>query len=302
MSIVVGFSLMDGILLGADCRATYSDSGPRHADWVQRIIRLTDNTIIGFVGDIDTAGRLLKAATDQITSLPQDGERVNRWLPRLFRREFERCSSPRRVEFLVGSVIKGRPTVVTPSTLAEIRSCIGSDSVREGVASLLATPPGFHAVIPGQPPAMLSRLVSPNFKRCECKSLWFTPIGSGSSVENTLKTRWVNLLTAEPGDVHKEAGEMAGAMLAYFDQSGFDSVGGLVLMMKVTSTGVCLHGFVISRDDASQTNLVEMRWENGRVIQRNLQTSKEVQLYLPWELRGIGDARRTFNDFRGPSV
>lgn len=58
MSVVAGCSLLNGVLLAADCRSTIKrhHASDVHVDTVQKIFGVLPHTAIGFVGDIGAAG------------------------------------------------------------------------------------------------------------------------------------------------------------------------------------------------------------------------------------------------------
>src|SRR5208282_4176151 len=108
--VVAGCSMLDGVILGADSRVTFQTQGTCR-DTLQKLIFITNHTVLGFVGDITTAAHLLKSVRKA------QGERRNavilrHWLPRLFAYEFARLSNAAAVTFMVGSVIPGRPNVI----------------------------------------------------------------------------------------------------------------------------------------------------------------------------------------------
>jgi hypothetical protein len=135
MSVTVGYVLLDGVFMAADTRATYSDGSGDYADWVQKVIPLTEHTVVGFVGNIDIAGALLKKAKDEVDSKRKDADSLARWLPRLFRLEFSKQpknipKDRRGVQFMVGSVIPDRSTILPPERIEKIRKQLRQDRVR----------------------------------------------------------------------------------------------------------------------------------------------------------------------------
>lgn len=66
MSVVAGCSLLDGIIMGSDCRVTFRcGANETHRDTVQKLIALTPYTVLGFVGnDVRSSATMLKAAVE----------------------------------------------------------------------------------------------------------------------------------------------------------------------------------------------------------------------------------------------
>jgi hypothetical protein len=110
--------MLDGVILGADSRVTFQTQGTCR-DTLQKLIFITNHTVLGFVGDITTAAHLLKSVRKA------QGERRNamilrHWLPRLFAYEFARFPNAAAVTFMVGSVIPGRPNVIEKAAAAQV--------------------------------------------------------------------------------------------------------------------------------------------------------------------------------------
>jgi len=62
MSVVAGVSLLDGVLIGADCRITYGNGSRRtYRDELQKLIPIGKHTVISLTGHVATAAKLLVA-------------------------------------------------------------------------------------------------------------------------------------------------------------------------------------------------------------------------------------------------
>lgn len=72
MSLAVAIEASDGIVLGADSRATYGDPRGLTAvnDTVQKIYRLSPRTAIALVGQAETGASLIQHITAQLTATP----------------------------------------------------------------------------------------------------------------------------------------------------------------------------------------------------------------------------------------
>ena len=58
MSVVAGVSLLDGVLIGADCRITYDDTVTTYRDELQKLIPIGSYTAVGLTGDSGCPGFL----------------------------------------------------------------------------------------------------------------------------------------------------------------------------------------------------------------------------------------------------
>jgi hypothetical protein len=118
MSVVAGVSLIDGVLIGADCRISYGEGHTKtYRDELQKLIPIGTHTAIRFVGNVSTAAKLLHSMLKA-----RDGRReveVERWLPRYFAYQFKKIKDAQQVDFLVGSVIPGRPNIVAKAAIAK---------------------------------------------------------------------------------------------------------------------------------------------------------------------------------------
>lgn len=294
-------------MLGADCRISY-DGGKFQADRLQKILKLTDNTLLGYVGDVDCAGDLLKAARDHLTAQPQDAGSVMDWLPELFAGEYARSGSQKGVEFLVGNVIEGKPTIISLGDLAKAREYFPTGSPETGSALCLSAPPDHHAHVAHESETSLYHLGSPAFGKTLCMPLAFHTIGSGAdAVDGVLKTAWAKVLAAEVDDIPTVGGVMVGSLLSSFRKRGNKYVGGLVVLMDVGAKRCALHGYILESNGKSGKNTVSpvplreggIFLDGDRIVQHDLVSGKKLGLYLPWELRSLSTRPQgVFDDFR----
>lgn len=309
MSVVAGCSLFDGVLLAADCRATikYPNRPDLYSDNVLKVMAIHPNTAIAFVGDITIASHLLGALLVGIKNRTQkDPISLSHWLPRLFKYEYQRFASrfgERTVIFMIASVIKGRPNVVERKAVEELVKYIGfghSPIHRNFIPGILIeiikVPSEFRWVtIPGTCMGILYVLASPAFQIRAYRPLQFAAIGSGeSSIEEI--TRYQDaILALEPGNSFVESSQFRQVIQHFIDERKIESVGGLYPVLKVTGKGV--EHITMGTEIPVGGTRIELAFEGGRWIQKNLSTGKQIPILMPWEFVKNGTVKaQTFND------
>ena len=124
MSVVAACSLLEGILMGADCRVTFRQPG-REDIFVDNCLKLFDiggSSAIGFVGLLPLASQMLRAMFKQLPNHRADPVSLHNWLPRLFRYEYAKfAQSPKaQISFLVGSTIPSHGNVVERQAVVDL--------------------------------------------------------------------------------------------------------------------------------------------------------------------------------------
>src|SRR6266576_4595178 len=100
MSVVAACSLLEGILMGADCRVTFRQPG-REDIFVDNCLKLFEiggSSAIGFVGLLPLASQMLRAMLKQVPNHRTDPVSLHAWLPRLFRHEYAKFSQPPKAQ------------------------------------------------------------------------------------------------------------------------------------------------------------------------------------------------------------
>jgi len=309
MSIVAGCSLFDGVLLAADCRATikYPNRPDLYSDNVLKVMAIHPNTAIAFVGDITIASHLLRALLVGIKNRTRkDPITLSHWLSRFFKYEYQRFASrfgERTVIFMIASVIKGRPNVVERKAVEELVKYIGfghspiQRNFMPGILiEIMKVPSEFRWVtIPGTCMGILYVLASPAFQIRAYRPLQFAAIGSGeSSIEEI--TRYQDaILALEPGNSFVESSQFRQVIQHFIDERKIESVGGLYPVLKVTGKGV--EHITMSTEIPVGGTRIELAFEGGRWIQKNLSTGKQIPVLMPWEFVKNGTVKaQTFND------
>lgn len=192
MSVVAGCSLLDGVILGADCRVTFKGrGGPTHRDTLQKLIFLTDHIAVGLTGDITTAAILLKAM------LKVSGKRSNpivirQWLPRFFKYEFGKLRNPGEVQFMVGSVLPGRPNVIDKAKGAKMvfdafasRPSGGINGISPRFLQVMNVPTQSVTILDA-PQGLLYTMKSPGFTVQSYDPFDMVAIGSGEGLKKKI--------------------------------------------------------------------------------------------------------------------
>ncbi|MCX5884425.1 MAG: hypothetical protein NT096_00685 [Proteobacteria bacterium] len=295
MSVVAGCSLFDGVLLAADCRATFKRIGcpDIHSDNVLKVFALLPHTAIGFVGDIDVASFLLRSLLVHIKNRKHvDPISLSNWLPRLFRYEFSRFNAKygeRTVIFMIASVLKDRPNIVQRKAVAELVNYIGfgkSPIQRTWMPSILIEilkiPPQYEWIqIPGTCRNILYVLASPIFEIRPYHPLQFAAIGSGQSCIEEIARYNDAIFALDPGNSFVESFQFRDIIQGFITERGIESVGGVYPVLKVTGRGV--ENLGISTQIPVGGTKIELVFEAGRWIQRNATMGKEIPLLMPWE-------------------
>jgi hypothetical protein len=304
MSVIAGCSLLDGVILGADCRVTYSDGrgGTTHRDTIQKLIAITPHSAIGFAGDVATA-------SDLVLSMLQTCHRLRRynavslanWIPRFFRQRYVRFKDARDVIFIVGSVVPGRPNVVERAAAARLidhafrsRSAVGINGLSSQLAAILSflTP---SVILPNEPMGLLYVMCSPYFKPRYFRPFDYVAIGSGKGIEEQIGQVSARIFAGLDGE-HNDAMWLGMAMDRFLRVKNIQSVGGMFPMIKLRASG----GIHLTQQTERTPNgpVLELAFEDDRWIQRNCTTGKEIRLMLPWELGQTQRSDHKFDDLR----
>ena len=204
---------------------------------------------------------------------------------------------------MIASVIKGRPNVVDRNAVEELVKyiCFGHSPIKRNfIPNILIDimrDPSKSQYVPIQRTCMglMYVLASPAFQIRAYSPLQFAAIGSGESVIEEITNYQDSILALDPGNSFVESSQFRQAIQRFIDERKIQSVGGLYPVLKVTGRGV-EHITMGTEIPVGGTRL-ELTFENGRWIQKNLSTGKQIPILMPWELvkDGIPKAQ-TFND------
>lgn len=308
MSVVAGCSLLDGVILGADCRVTYANArGTRtYRDTVQKLIAITPQNAIGFVGDVATAADLIGSMLN-MCHLRQRYNPISliNWLPRHFGFRFRQFAAAKPVTFMVGSVIQDRRNVVERKRAAEILcNCFAhgspgsTDHLSSNLAHILAHQTDY-VLWPDGPASLLYTMRSPDFEPHAYRPLDYVAIGSGERMEEFIGQVSHQIFSGPPME-QGEARWLHRSMESFLRKHNVESVGGMFPMIRLRRGG----GTHITHQTGTLPDgpFYELAFDDGRWIQRNVTAGEEIKLLRPWELDpSIRDNKR-FDDLRPSTI
>lgn len=300
MSVVLAASMFDGVVLVADTRATVQVAGRPdvHIDDVQKLVPLTPHAVLGFVGDIGTAGALF----DGIRKLrPRDSRTAWRrsrtpsligWLPRYFRHAYAKLPTARHVVFVLGAVVPDRPNVIERAKAIALL-----DRFRTGDLSgernwmpdilprmLMAPPQVTHIGLGGVPQGVIAVMSAPKFEPRFVHPLEHVAVGSGDGVHAEIEYRGDMIFAGDVGNSFAEGDVVRRAAESWLRANDVPSVGGMLVGYKVSSQGMeelCYADETPVGGPRISLHLDEkQRW-----VQQNHATGKRIVLRPPWEAR-----------------
>jgi hypothetical protein len=304
MSVVAGCSMLDGVLLAADCRVTLERSGRPdiHIDNAQKLFSLTESTSLAYVGDVMAASHLFRALGRQIGRHRTDPVSLSLWLPRLFRCEFRRYSSriaSRGIAFMVAQVLKGRPNRVRREDVVKLFKHMRSEgnpfnrNWGPGWIMQVLSAPSDHEFVwfSGTSRSVLYSIRSPDFSVEPHDTLQFAAIGSGE-ISKTYIAQKYDMIVA--GDGGTELFWLREAIRDCVREKNIRTVGGMYPALKVSAEGTSYLGEAVQfLDDGTS---IELAYEPDQWVQRNLTTGKKIPLIPPWQVIGNVTESRTFDD------
>jgi hypothetical protein len=302
VSVVAGVSLLDGVLIGADCRITYDGTPPTYRDELQKLIPIGSHTAIGLTGDIRTAAELLlkikKAQQGRIETVE-----LEQWLPRFLEHEFPKINSPQSVTFLVASVIPSRPNAVPKADIMKI--VFDAFATQEqGVKYLSQTFTDVinakhdRVAVEGAGEGHLFAMQSPKFTPVHVKPMRSIAIGSGGKLQQQLIELGDKIHFDSFGE-NKDVFWFGRSLVHYLRVSQEPSVGGMFLIIKIDAR----HGmrwFPHTRVDITNKDSFELiqQGTEHRWVQRKLSTGEAIELMLPWEVDDKDKSDNRFDHIR----
>jgi hypothetical protein len=285
-----------------------------HVDNVQKLFPLTRTTAIGFVGDIEVAGLLLKGLLIQLQrkvhEKKADPVSLHSWIPRYLSTTYAKISQKfgaRPVDFVVASVLLGRPNVIEREKVRAImeRFRLGQLSAQRNwlpgiLVNILSTPPTTEYIaLDDVPFGLLYFMKCPTFNPIHLKPLEFGAIGSGKDVELHIDRNLDWIFAGNVGNHFMEAMALRETVVSFIQEHNIESVGGLYPCLKIGSQGLMYLGYM-SQIPTGGTKIELSVDDNRRWIQKNLTTGKEIKLLYPWEIIAREYSQdRKFNDYLG---
>lgn len=303
MSVIAGCSLFKGIILLADCRVTISKAGNPdiYCDNAQKLFPLTPTTVLGFVGDVRGAAAIIRELIRQLKEKKERGldSRLHplvlaRWLPRYLRFTYDYLVKKwkiGRVDFMAGSIVLDMVNTVERAKVVEImeRFRLGKLSAQRNwlpgiLVDILRTAPDKKYVgLQGIPANLLYYMQPPNFIPYYLGPLEYTAIGSGKDVVVDINKNADWIFASEVGNSFVEAMALRETVNSFLEKHPLISVGGMFPAIKISGDGMeylCYSSEIPVGGPKFSLSL----GSNGRWIQQNNATGKEIRLLLPWEI------------------
>jgi hypothetical protein len=297
VSIVAGASLMSGVLLLGDTRATYSKNGEvTYVDNVLKVFDLTTTTAIGFVGNILIAGRMLPTmhshAQRRVSKGKGDAISLFEWLPRLCKSLFRIVSrgveSP-SISFMAAGVVPSRPNVIDRRVVQRLirrfdegKLSFQGIQIPEVFHKIMQAPPQHTRInIEGTIQGLVYKMHSPDFTPLGLLPLQADVIGSGSGARRELNQYADAIFTIPPGSGLEEL-MFRESVVAFMKGGSEPTVGGLLPMYRVDEDGVQGVGYrAYDRKTGEGVSLEND--ENGDLVQKDSKTGKVVKILPPWK-------------------
>ena|SRR5579862_1279330 len=298
MSVVAGCALLDGLILGADSRVTFEAQGT-YRDTLQKLVFITDHTVLGFVGDVSTAAYLLKSMRNALGNR-RNAVILRHWLPRFFAYEFGRFRNAAGITFMVGSVIPGRPNVFKKAAAAQmVLSAVNSRPTGSinGISPTflqIMNAPTEKVCLLDEPQGLLYTMQSPDFNVRSYEPFNAVAIGSGGGLQEKMLevSDQIFFGTIPNHDVNW----LGRSMNHFLRANNIESVGGSFPIVKITSAGIIpmARSTVLIKKGVAY----ELTYERDRWVQRNGATGEEIRLSLPWEIDQTIRTDHRFDDLR----
>ena len=295
--------MLDGVVLAADCRVTLERPGfPQvHIDNAQKLFTLNEQTSLAYVGDVKAAAYLFRALAGQIDHRRTDAVSLSLWLPRLFKYEFAKYASTNSgpgIAFMVAQVLRGRPNRLRREDVIKLFKHIRSEGhpFRRNwfpgwIVDVLSTPAEQEFVwFAGTHRSVLYSVRSPDFNVEPHDTFQFAAIGSGE-ISKTYIAKTYDMIVA--GDGGTELFFLREAIRDCIKDENIRTVGGMYPALKVSGSGTMYVGEEVHFTDGTN---IELSYESGQWIQRNLVTHKEMRLVPPWQIGGKETKSRKFDD------
>jgi len=302
MSVIAGCSHFDGIMLLADCRVTIKKSNNKYiySDSVQKLFALTENTGLGFVGNINIASYIIGELLHQLKIFrKKENEKLHpvllhSWLPRFFATCYKRLSSKRvkdnEVNFMVGSIIHGLPNEIERCKVSEIldkafngKSPIQRNWLPNILFEVIKTPQNEKTVLIGDcPKGLLYYMKSPDFHPVDVKPLEYCAIGSGESVVCQIDNYFDWIFAGEIGNPYVESFSLREAVNSFIATNKIESVGGLYPIMSISSKGQMWLGQSLHRPKDGATVSLNIE-KDGKFILYNDKTNIKIESLYPWD-------------------
>ncbi|MDD5031648.1 MAG: hypothetical protein PHR36_01220 [Patescibacteria group bacterium] len=271
MTVVISQHFFQGVVVIADSRSSKQENGViiPWKDNTQKIFFLTPNLIISFSGDVEFAGTIISFIAEQIKIRPKLGL-LNIFIgkgPKLIKYAYNKLVEEKgihSISFIIAGIDFSRPDQVKD----EKGNVVGHVGIYDKKIFIVSSPsfnPRFASV------------TNP-----------FVIMGSGKLGIEGLEEDFKKMQFGQvlPLDYHAILMEIA--LRGKIRSLGISTVGGLSQIAIIDNRGPHFLPYKGKRDPSAPGGLdVEMLVKDGRFIQKDLKTGKEVILLYPPEVINI---------------
>ncbi|MGO9435252.1 MAG: hypothetical protein ACLP00_13300 [Terracidiphilus sp.] len=291
MSVVAGVSLLDGVLIGADCRITIQCAGgTTYRDTVQKLLPIGTHTVIGFVGWVPTAVKLLQTML-KARGTRQGAIELKHWLPRFFKDQYPKIPDRRPVSFLVASVVPNRPNIVPKAEIAKAvsdavhsRPTGGINTISRSFLDVLNVPTT-NVSVTGSGEGHLYAMHPPNFMPSNYRPMQSVAIGSGQKMQEQILEVSDQIHFGTHGD-NVDVTWFGRSLNHYLRVSDETTVSTMFTMIKITAKNgmQCFGRKTVELKSGGSAYELSFEGRRNRWVQRNLTTGQAIELLLPWEV------------------
>lgn len=285
MTVVIGQHFFQGIVVIADSRSSIQRDGSAipWRDNTQKIFFLAGNLIISFAGDVEFAGTIISFIARQIEVKPKLGL-LNVFVdkcPKLIKYAYDiltKEKGERPVSFILAGMDSSRP-----------------EQIKDEQGKLI----GYTGIYDKKILKISSPYFTPQYVTV---SNPFVVMGSGALGVKGLEADFKKMqFGQELPSLDYQASLMEIALRNKIRSLGISTVGGLSQIAIIDNQGPRFQQYKGKRQPFDAGDLdVEMLIKNGRFIQRDLKTGKEVMLLYPPEVLSIKeDKSDLFAEFEG---
>jgi hypothetical protein len=276
MTVVLGQQFLQGVIIIADCRASWVQNGEIIArqDVAQKVFFLTPHLLIGFAGHIELAGELIRLLVQRVNERPHFGNIHQFYMhaPRFLRHHHKQKGGFKGddVHFIVGGVDFRRP-----------ERCL------DDMGKIKGFMPFYDRKV--------FKMESPSFVPIETDPIKkpAVVIGNGmeaftEEIESDFKKLQFSFALA--GSLALSGVTMGGLLYEKVRKVGIDEVGGMMQIAIIENTGwgvVPYKGRSYERSKNDSLDLETYMNDRGRIVQKNLLTGEEIELLFPPEVANI---------------
>jgi hypothetical protein len=124
---------------------------------------------------------------------------------------------------------------------------------------------------------------SPDFRPSFFRPLEFTAIGSGDAVISQIDTEADWIFAGDVGNPHMEVMAFSQCVSNFIHANQIPSVGGLFPCLRISKSGVAMHGLSVEMPIGGEQIRLQVRLPN-RWVQVHVNSGMAIPLRFPWDL------------------